>query len=111
MTAVFEKDAGTLLCPLARTFGAEKLSAKCRGAECAAWRWLPMSAGDPRFMSAVKREEGLLAAEAKEKDGKEHNLSKFHNKAVARVKADPNAFTYPDSEKDRGYCGMGGPVT
>ncbi|MBR9823064.1 MAG: hypothetical protein GYB51_18945 [Rhodobacteraceae bacterium] len=103
MTSLHPDEAGKQWkCPLDRTFGSAKASNYCQGAACAVWRWMPMAANDPRFMSAVQREIAALQAEepTKSKDG-------LHKKAVARVAADPAAFTFPN-ETDRGYCGLGG---
>lgn len=111
MTALYAKDADQKLCPHARAFGLppEKLQAGCRGPDCAMWRWLPMMADDPRFMSAVQREIAALMASRKgEKKPTDPNV--YHKTAVERVTKDPYAYTFPDPEKDRGYCGMGGPV-
>ena len=90
------------LCPLARTFGTAKASPNCQGPACALWRWMPMSANDDRFKSAVQREITALQAE---KPNVQRQL--LVKEATARVSADPDAFTFPN-ETDRGYCGLGG---
>ncbi len=90
------------LCPLARTFGADKLQAKCRGPECAAYRELPLSASEPSFLAAVKREEASLAQD----EGKGRSANLFHKKAVANVTKDPEAYGV-NMVRD-GYCGFAG---
>ncbi|MGC0225179.1 hypothetical protein [Pseudooceanicola nitratireducens] len=109
MTAIYPSDAKKNLCPVSRVFGVEPV-AGCRGPECAAWRWLPLMSNDPRFVSAVQREIAALMASRKDggKDAKDPNI--YHKTAVERVTKDPYAYTFPDPEKDRGYCGFGGPV-
>jgi len=104
MTSVLATDAGTMLCPLAKTFGKAD-TGKCRGPACACWRWMPMSARDPRYVSAVQREVALLKV-----DRPTSNAAVLHKEAVKKVQQDPNAYTFPDEKKDRGYCGVGGPV-
>tara|TARA_R110000868_G_scaffold237132_9_gene491647 strand:+ start:46404 stop:46748 length:345 start_codon:yes stop_codon:yes gene_type:complete len=89
-------------CPLSRTFGVPKASVGCIGADCAVWRWMPMSAEDPRFTSAVAREIAFLQTE-----NPKTSAALLHKQAVAKVMADPNAYTFPN-ESDRGFCGLGG---
>lgn len=89
-----------LVCPLARTFGAEPLKSKCRGEQCAAWRWKPMLATDGMFVSAVKREMACLAQEAGDA-----NTMKHHKTAVANVSRNPEGHGVIATE---GYCGLGG---
>lgn len=106
MTSLTPADAQkTLLCPLARTFGAKTATAHCRGEACACWRWIPMTSRDPRFLSAVQREIALMK---EERPNAKPEL--FHKEAVKKVQQDPDAYTFPDPEQDRGYCGVGGPV-
>ncbi|MBT9385509.1 hypothetical protein KM176_16665 [Pseudooceanicola sp. CBS1P-1] len=105
MTSLHPEDAAKQWrCPLAKTFGAAKVTGFCAGDACAVWRWMPMSANDPRFVSAVQREIASL----QEANPKATKVA-LHKQAVARVMADPNAFTFPN-ETDRGYCGLGGPI-
>lgn len=97
-----------LSCPLARTFGDDNLTATCRGAGCAVWRWTPIAANDPRFAKAVGDEmERLHAAHMAGNPLSDRKKSGFHREAVANVSADPAAHGVPD-KPERGYCGMGG---
>lgn len=80
-------------CPLGRTFG--KTHDNCIAERCPVWRWVPLSAADPRFVKEVQ------------KAMKEQNLS--HQKAVAHVmenRADLGLPTKPEV----GRCGLGGEV-
>lgn len=105
MTAYLMPDAkAKLLCPLAKTFGKVD-TGRCRGDACACWRWLPMTSMDPRFLSAVTRETAAL-----KEDRPTSSPAALHKEAVKRVNQDATAYTYPDPEKDRGYCGLGGSV-
>lgn len=88
------------LCPLSRTFGSDKLTAKCRGEDCALWRWKPRLASDPEFVSAVNREMACLAQDAGEK-----NPAKFHKQAVTNVMRNPSGYGVVQTH---GYCGLGG---
>ena len=85
--------ASETLCPFARTFGSPKSQEGCRGPSCAIWRWVPLQANDPRFVSAV----------AKLIDG---NVLK-HKEAVAEVMKDREAHGVP-IKPEVGYCGAGG---
>lgn len=97
-----------LLCPLARTFGSEKLTANCRGTECALWRWQAAMADDDIFKSAIAREVALLGQERKESTGKEPQKHLLHKEAVARVMRNPEGYGV---KRERGYCGLGGMPT
>lgn len=93
--------AAEFACPVARTF-AEKIGPNCQGPKCILWRWIPIAAADPRFVSAVKNEMKRLAVEK----GKTNHVS-FHKEAVRNVHADPEAHGVP-SAPERGFCGLGG---
>ncbi|MBL4898096.1 MAG: hypothetical protein JKX76_00475 [Colwellia sp.] len=102
------KDAAkNLTCPLARTFGTDKLTANCRGGDCAAWRWRQPLSMPPEFMTAIKREMACLANEEQERTGKKVQADKHHKKAVTNVSHDPEAYGVP-MPKDKGWCGLGG---
>lgn len=88
-------------CPVARVMAKPGSGGMCKGDTCAAWRFLPLMADDPSFKSAVQREIEALHAET----GKAKAV--VHNAAVARVAADPSAYSIP-GHHERGYCGMGG---
>lgn len=96
-----EDASQTLLCPISRTFGRDPLSATCRGADCAVWRWKPRLASDPEFVAAVKREEAVLAQE----DGNGRSATLFHKKAVQRVLRNPEGYGII---REEGFCGLGG---
>jgi hypothetical protein len=99
--------AERLRCPLAATFGGD-LQAKCRGDGCAAWRWLPVMANDPRFESAIKREIACLQKEASDAGKKEPSANLLHQKAVAKINKNPAGYGITSTH---GYCGVGGPPT
>lgn len=90
-----QKAQETLFCPLARTFGAEPLTAKCRGAECACWRDRPFYDSDPDFKEAVAKAKLMTSA------GRGGATSV---KYVSRNRAE---FDLP-TEPFLGFCGMGG---
>lgn len=97
MTARTPEEASTVLCPLARTFAIPGQSADpyCIGPRCAVWRWIPMTASDPRFVAAVRQ-----AQEAG-----------IHNRqAPGHVLADKAAYGLPTGP-EKGVCGMGGAPT
>jgi hypothetical protein len=94
----------TLPCPMARTF-AEKKGPNCDADKCPVWRWLPLPATDPSYMSAVKREEACLAQEAEKETGKPQNADKFHKVAVSNVRKNPVAYGV---QPKHGFCGLGG---
>lgn len=102
-----EEAKENLLCPLARTFGTEKLTADCRAGDCAVWRWRSPLEMPPEFLPAVKREMAVLAQEETARTGKNVRADKHHKKAVANVNHDPEAYGVP-MPKDKGWCGMGG---
>jgi hypothetical protein len=101
MTLHTEAEAKAKLCPIARVSGAKEPKAHCQGAACILWRWRPLMADDPRVQSAIAREIALLRGETKKPD------AFYHKEALRRVMLDPNAYTYT-TEKDRGWCGLGG---
>lgn len=92
-----EQAAVSYLCPLARTFiihaGSSLSGGGCKGPACAAWRWQPILADDPRFIAALK-----LAKKTQELD---------HQKAVAYVMANREALGVP-TKPEKGFCGLGG---
>lgn len=92
-------------CPLARTF-AKKDRPFCMGSDCILWRWRPLSADDPRFQSAIKREMACLAQDAEKEDGKKRQSMAFHKQAVANVMANPEGHGAP-AKPEKGYCGLG----
>ncbi|MFV1593311.1 hypothetical protein VWZ88_12690 [Phaeobacter sp. JH20_36] len=101
------EQAGKLACPLARVHG-DGDQRKCRAEKCIIWRWLPHSASDPRFLSAIKREEAVLAQDkAAETGQKAKPQHLYHKKAVANVMRDPEAYGV-EVEHQHGYCGLGG---
>ena len=93
----------TMPCPLARTFE-KKVGSNCDADRCIMWRWKAVMASDPLFMSAVKREEAVLAQE----DGKGKSADRFHSKAATNVAKDPAGYGV---EATRGYCGLAGVPT
>ena len=95
MTACTPEEAGTKLCPLARTFGSATADPHCRGDECMAWRWAPLLAGTPEHRTAIRK----LAEETGEKPP--------YPKAARAVAEDPEAHGIT---ANRGYCGVGGAV-
>lgn len=101
MTLTTEAEAKAKTCPIARVSGAEKPKAKCQGAECILWRWVPLMANDPRVEGAITREMALVKGDSKKPD------VVFHKEALRRVMNDPRAYSYP-TETDRGWCGLGG---
>lgn len=80
-------------CPVSRTFATS--DGKCKAVGCPVWRWVPISASDPRIVAARKK----AMAEVK----------MDHKKAVALVEAEPARFGVP-TEPEKGYCGLGGEV-
>lgn len=109
-TATPEDAAKRWLCPMGRTFAdPDKM---CRGADCAAWRFLPIMSSDETFKGAVQREIAAIreVMEAEKKAGHRSQVPSadtLHKQAVARVAADPAAYCIP-SHHERGYCGLGG---
>lgn len=104
---ISEKQAAKLKCPIARTFDEGK-KAHCEGCSCILWRWGPIPANDPRFLSAVKREAmSMLADYNAGNPEKKRSESYYTKKAVAKVSADlwGNIIS---NESDRGYCGLAG---
>lgn len=99
MTYLTEEEAAEKMCPIARTF-ADGKSATCDGSECILWRWKPVHASDPLFMSAVKREMAMLAQD----DGAGRPMVSYHKPAVANVAADPVGHGVVQT---RGFCGLG----
>jgi hypothetical protein len=87
-------------CPVARTMHKPGTNGMCKGDTCAAWRYLPLLANDPAFKSAVQREIEAMHADS----GQSKDL--LHKAAVARVTADPSAYSVP-GHHERGYCGLG----
>lgn len=92
------KDRQSLpLCPLARTFilaGGTSLSdARCRGPECALFRWERITTAHPNWAASVK----AVAAEMGEKPP--------YPKAARVVADDPVKYGLVPV---RGYCGAGG---
>lgn len=85
----------TLLCPLARTFGAEPLQAHCRGTECACWRVRPLFDTDPGFKEAMEKARTMTASD---------RGGMTSQKYVAANRAE---FDLP-TEPFLGFCGMGG---
>lgn len=96
----------TMPCPLARTF-AEKKGPNCDADRCPVWRWRAPLDMPPGFLSAVKREMACLAQEEAERTGKKVSDQKFHQRAVANVNHDPEAYGV-QMPKDKGFCGLGG---
>lgn len=92
MTARTPEEAQEWLCPSARTFAAPKAEPHCQGPSCAAWRWQPISASDPRFVRAVK---AIIAT------------GKTHKEAVSIVSSDMAGHGVPTAP-ERGFCGLGG---
>jgi hypothetical protein len=85
-------DASNLLCPLARTFGANNQTG-CRGADCAVWRWVPVTTAHPGWVKAVQ-------AKAEELGEKAPFIRS--SKWVAENKIELGLVP------THGYCGMGG---
>jgi len=100
MSGLTPEEAKGRACPLARSF--ERHQPTCLGPACMLWRWLPLSAEDPRFRRAVRAEMKRLAEAA----GKASTAGS-HREAVRNVTADPAAHGAP-SAPERGYCGLGG---
>jgi hypothetical protein len=108
MTLLTATEATKRLCPIARISARQGKSpddvpATCCGSECVLWRWVPMSASDHRFKSAVQREIAMMQAE-----GAKGLASVLHGEAVKRIAAKPDAYTFPDPAVDKGWCGLGG---
>lgn len=59
------------VCPIARTFG-DKPQERCRGSDCAIWRWMPVLADEMKAAVAKAMSEGM-----------------HHKDAVAHVAASP----------------------
>lgn len=92
MTASTPEEAQSLLCPMSRVFGVDDLQAGCRGAECAAWRWMPQPTNKAAITAEMKRlGKGPLG----------------HKQAVANVMADPKAHGVT-LEPTHGFCGLAG---
>jgi hypothetical protein len=96
MTTMTPESAAETLCPLARTFSLPQAQKGCHGPSCALWRWLPISADDPRFIAA--------RAKALEELG---GGGLMHKAAVAKVMANREAYGIP-TKPERGFCGGGG---
>lgn len=98
------------LCPVSRTFGAKDLKQRCRGDDCALWRWKPRLASDPGYMAAILREAHVMANEWNEanKDQKPRSHMVFEKKAIAAVTRNPEGYGV---HREEGYCGLGGPIT
>lgn len=79
------------ICLIARTFG-DKPQEKCRGEQCAIWRWKALTVDDGPFKSAVSK---AMA------DGMTHKA------AVAHVMDNRRDLGIPDTPY-RGWCGLGG---
>ncbi len=90
-----QKAQETLLCPLSRAFGAEPLSANCRGPECACWRTKPLFDTDPGFKEAIAEAKKMTAAE---RDGETSQMFVSKNRAEFGLPTEPFL----------GFCGMGG---
>lgn len=93
MTTCTPEEAGTKLCPLARTFGTTPADAHCRGDDCMAWRWAPLLAGTPEWRKALR----ALAEATGEKPP--------YAKAALAIAEDPEAHGI---QTNLGYCGAGG---
>jgi hypothetical protein len=102
MTLTTEAEAKAKICPIARVSGAKEPKAKCQGADCILWRWVPLMADDPRVLAAIARETLILKTERP----KDHQIA-IQMEALRRVRNDPHAYSYP-TETDRGWCGLGG---
>lgn len=96
-----EPQARGLACPIARTFAGSPV-ATCRGSGCILWRWQPILASSPAFVSAVQAEMKRAAEAAGKPTG-----GGFHKQAVATVMADKAAHGVPD-RSEYGWCGLGG---
>lgn len=89
-----DEASATWLCPLARTFGADRAMEGCRADLCAAWRWKDHSA------EILKPH---IAARLKEIGGG----SVRHKEAVAWVMQNSDELGLPKGPT-HGYCGLGG---
>ena len=112
MSYIAQDAAKKLPCPIARVRGdADKdgnVKSKCSGAECMFWRWRPLDAADPRFGSAIIREQGQLKMEEKPADGdKPKTDASFHKRAVAKVSANLEGYIIRHDD-EQGFCGMAG---
>jgi len=94
-------------CPVARVMAHPGNGGKCKGETCAAWRFLPLSASDPAFQSAVQREILLMEKEKGDRVSSPSARAVKRKAAVARVMSDPCAYSIP-GHHERGYCGLGG---
>jgi hypothetical protein len=108
MTLLTATEATKRLCPIARISARPSVKddvvpANCCGPECVLWRWHPLMANDPRVLSAVTREMALLKVERPKAIP-----ANLHGEAMKRVMANPEGFTYPDPDEDKGWCGLGG---
>ena len=86
------------LCPLARVAGDGK-SARCRGPECAAWRWIEIAADDPRVKEAYRKAATIL----EERTGKKAQ----HKEMVAEANEHAEEYSLP-TLPEVGFCGVGG---
>ena len=96
MTAVTPNDAKGWNCPLARTWADVKgnsVNPCCRADACPVWRWVPLSANDPRFKEAV-------SARMADQEAKSHKTAV---QWVMEHRADLGLPTSPT----HGYCGLG----
>jgi len=97
-----EKAEDGMLCPMTLATS----PSNCIGRHCGAWRFLPLEAADPAFMSAVQAEITNILAE-REAAGSKTSRELAHGDAVKRVMRDPSEYSIPH-HYDRGYCGVGG---
>jgi hypothetical protein len=98
MTPRTPEDAASLLCPVARTFASKEAKPGCQGPACAAWRWSPILAADPRITAAIKTIIAELGG------GKLRS-----QEAWAILMKDRAKYGVP-IKPEAGYCGMGGPL-
>jgi hypothetical protein len=76
------------ICPIARTFG-DKPQERCRGEQCAVWRWKPIMADEIKEAVAKAMQDGMQ-----------------HKAAVAYVMANRRDLGLPDTPY-QGWCGLG----
>ena len=81
------------LCPVARTFATNPASDRCRGPDCAAFRWETITVAHPNWAASVK----AVAAEIGD--------TVPFKKASRIVADDPEKYGLVPT---RGFCGLGG---
>lgn len=99
-------EAAQWACPQSRAFSEPR--SKCRGPECAWWRWQPLDVTtDPRWAKAVAAEVETLNDEREAEGKKRVSPHLLHQPAVARVMKRRDELDLP-TKPTHGYCGAAG---